>query len=43
MLFITEERTELNVARDTSGIRKKQHVFVCIEVFNNRQHYKSIT
>lgn len=45
MLFITEERTELNVARDTSGIRKKQNVFVCISyatVLNSIPYYKPI-
>lgn len=43
--FITEEQTELNAVRDTSGILKRQDVSVGIRyatVLSNIPHYKSI-
>lgn len=45
LLFITEEQTELNVVRDSSGITKRQDVSVGISyatVFNNIPQYESI-
>lgn len=44
--FITEEQTELNAVRETSGITKRQDVSVGIRyatVLSNIPHYKSIS